>query len=257
MIVYTINATPAYATGASVSSNTTKEATVLPSNIRKKSARAPAHRKKRRSTEENVDRILRAAADEFGTSGFSGATTATIARNAEVTQAQLFRHFASKTDLFREAIFKPLNQHFIEFQSRLLTDAVGVATHRDKSLLYITELQQFLGEHSKMLLSLVVAQTYAPGSTQAMSEIDSVQTYFARGAALMRSRAVASPKVDPDLMVRVSFAAVLACILFKEWLFPAGMAGQNKIRAAINDFVLDGINANFDDGKIARRKTSD
>jgi AcrR family transcriptional regulator len=216
----------------------------LSSNISKRTARAPALRKKRRSTEENVDRILRAAADEFATSGFSGATTAAIARNAKVTQAQLFRHFASKTDLFREAIFKPLDQHFLGFQSRLLTDAIGTATPRDQSLLYITELQQFLGEHSKMLLSLVVAQTYEPGNTRGMSEIDSVQTYFARGAALMRSRTVASPKVDPDLMVRVSFAAVLACILFKQWLFPAGMASENEIRAAINDFVLDGINAN-------------
>ena len=212
--------------------------------ISKKPTRAPTQRKKRRSTDENVDRILRAAADEFGTCGFSGATTATIARNAEVTQAQLFRHFASKTDLFREAIFKPLDQHFLGFQSRLLTDAIGTATPRDQSLLYITELQQFLGEHSKMLLSLVVAQTYQPGDTQGMSEIDSVQTYFARGAALMRSRTVASPKVNPDLMVRVSFAAVLACIVFKQWLFPAGMASENEIRAAINHFVLDGINAN-------------
>lgn len=213
------------------------------SSTGRKSSPRPPKRKKRRSTEDNVDRILRAAADEFATCGFSGATTASIARNAEVTEAQLFRHFASKTELFREAIFKPLNQHFLGFQSRLLNDAAGATTHRDQSILYITELQQFLSEHSKMLLSLVVAQTYAP-RTQGISEVDSVQSYFERGAAMMKRRTGASPKVDPKLMVRVSFAAVLACILFKEWIFPAGVASEHKIRAAINDFVLDGINAN-------------
>jgi AcrR family transcriptional regulator len=225
----------------------------LPSNARRKPLRPPAKRKKRRSTEENVDRILRAAADEFETSGFSGATTAAIARNAEVTEAQLFRHFASKSELFREAIFKPLNQHFLGFQSRLMTDPVRAATQRDQSILYITELQQFLSEHSKMLLSLLVAQTYAP-RTEGISKIDSVQTYFERGAAMMNSRSGPSPKVDPQLMVRVSFAAVLACILFKEWIFPAGMASEHTIRAAINDFVLDGINANSATGTSARRK---
>jgi hypothetical protein len=44
--------------------------------------------------------------------------------------------------------------------------------------------------------------------------------------------------------VRVSFAAVLACILFKEWIFPPGMASDEQINAAIKDFVMDGINAN-------------
>lgn len=55
-----------------------------------------------------------------------------------------------------------------------------------------------------------------------------------------------TPKVDPKLMVRVSFVAVLACILFKEWIFPPGMASDEEIGAAIEDFVMDGINANTD-----------
>ena len=45
-------------------------------------------------------------------------------------------------------------------------------------------------------------------------------------------------------MVRVSFVAVLACILFKEWIFPSGIADEGEISAAINNFVMDGINAN-------------
>jgi len=212
-----------------------------------------AEQKKRRSTEENRDRILRAAADEFKACGFSGATTATIARKADVTQAQLFRYFTSKTELFREAVFEPLNQHFVGFQSRLMPDATKAEARSDSARRYITELQQFLGEHSQTLMSLVVAQTYAPGSTDGVNEIDSVRAYFERGAAMMTNRmANASPRVDPKLMVRVSFAAVLGCVLFKEWIFPPGMASEDEIGAAINDFVLDGINANSDARTRAR-----
>jgi hypothetical protein len=37
---------------------------------------------------------------------------------------------------------------------------------------------------------------------------------------------------------------VLACVMFKDWIFPRGLAGPDEISAAIRDFVMDGINAN-------------
>lgn len=216
----------------------------------KKPALALTKRKKRRSTEENMDRIMRAAAGVFGASGFSGATTAVIARNADVTEAQLFRYFASKAELFRESVFKPLNKHFLDFLSTQLSDAIVAETRGEKSRRYISELQHFMSQHSKMLMSLVVAQTYEPGSADGVNEIDSLRIYFERGAALMTTRMTTTPKVDPKLMVRVSFAAVLACILFKEWIFPPGMASHEEISTAIKDFVMDGINANADPAAV-------
>jgi AcrR family transcriptional regulator len=206
--------------------------------------RIPAKRKRLRSTADNLERILRAAAHEFTTCGFTGATTAAIARNAEVTEAQLFRYFSTKIELFRESVFKPLTQHFLDFTSNELTHATAGESRRDKSHRYISELQQFLSQHSKLLMSLAVAQTYAPGSMDGIDEIDSLNTYFERGASMMASRIVGKPKVDPNLMVRVSFAAVLGGILFKDWIFPAGLASDQEISAATEAFVMDGINAN-------------
>lgn len=220
------------------------EGLTLPSDKVKNKTPVAAPRRKRRSPEEIMDRLMRAASEEFRRSGFAGATTANIARNADVTEAQLFRYFGSKAELFREAIFKPLDEHFQKFNAGRVTSARDPTDHRELSRLYITELQEFIGEHAQMLMSLVVAQTYAPGSTQGIAGIDSLRTYFERGAATMTSRIGADPAVDPKLMVRVSFAAVLACILFKDWLFPAGLATEDSISAAIIDFVIDGISAN-------------
>lgn len=215
-------------------------------NKRVRSARPSAKRKRQRSTADNVERILRAAAHEFMASGFAGATTAAIARNAEVTEAQLFRYFSSKIELFQESVFKPLNQHFLDFTSNHLTDSDLAETHRDKSQRYISELQHFLNQHSKLLMALAVGQTYAPDSMEGINEINSLNTYFERGATMMASRITGTPQVDPRLMVRVSFAAVLGCTLFKDWIFPAGLAGDQKINDAIKAFVMDGINANAD-----------
>ena len=191
-------------------------------------------------------RILRAAAQEFIASGFAGATTAAIARNAEVTEAQLFRYFSSKIELFQESVFKPLNQHFLAFTSNQRAEGARAETHRDQSERYISELQQFLSEHSKLLMSLAVAETYAPDSVEGLHEIASLNEYFERGAAMMASRMAGTPQVDPRLMVRVSFAAVLGCTLFKDWILPAGLASEQKISAAVKAFVMNGITANAD-----------
>lgn len=207
---------------------------------------APAPRRKRRSPEEIMDRILQAAGEEFERAGYAGATTASIARAADVTEAQLFRYFASKAELFREAIFRPLNRHFVEFQSRHVAEVSADRSHRGLAHEYIAELQDFAARHSRMLLSLVVAQTYSPDSSEGLAELDGLSAYFDRGATMMASRVGDAPRVDPQLMVRVSFAAVLANVMFKDWLFPAGLASDAAIGEAISDFVIDGINANND-----------
>jgi len=52
--------------------------------------------------------------------------------------------------------------------------------------LYATELRRFIRENSGTLASLVMAQTYEPGTAQ--SPIDSLHTCFDRCAALMSKR---------------------------------------------------------------------
>lgn len=202
-------------------------------------------RRRRRPAAEIRARLIRAAGDEFRQFGFSGATTAAIARRADVTEAQLFRYFPSKAELFREAVFDPLTAHFAEFNARHPM-AASSGTRREQARLYVGELQQFLDEHSKLLLSLIAAQTFTSGSLQGMGEIDSLRAYFERGAAMMSSRVGGAAPVDPQLLVRVSFAAVLGAVLFKEWVFPPGLASAEAIDAAIFNFVIDGINVNPD-----------
>ena len=207
-------------------------------------------RRKRRSPEDLMNRIVEAAGEEFRQNGYAGATTAAIARRAEVTEAQLFRYFGSKAELFREAVFKPLDQQLSNFfASHILDDNVEAV--RQSTALYIDTLQAFVRDNAKMLTSLVVAQTYDPEATQAHSAISSLSAYFDRGAAMMTSRLTGPAKVDPKLMVRVSFAAVLACVMFKDWIFPPGMASEEEIRAAINDFVREGIGANPEMGAVS------
>jgi len=203
----------------------------------------PAPRRRRRSSEEVEELILEAAAEEFASLGYSGATTAAIARRASVTEAQIFRFFGSKQELFRAAIFKPLNRHFSEFRTRMIGDAQDVGTMREQAEAYIRELQTLIEGNSRMLMSLIVASAYSPEATAGPNEIEGLREYFSRGTAMMSARSHPEAKVSPKLMVRVSFAAVLASVMFRDWLFPADIAGEEEIREAIVDFVIDGIRA--------------
>ncbi len=205
-------------------------------------------RRKRRSPEEIRDRVIEAAGEEFERSGYRGATTAEIARRADVTEAQIFRYFASKAELFEVAVFEPLNRSFAEFNAEMLNAGNSTESFREGSPAYITALQDFMERHSKALMTMVVARSYekAIGGEPAIG--DDLREYFDIGAAAMRQRTGPAPRVPPELMVRVSFAAVLGCALFKDWMFPPGLASEEAIRQATIDFVVDGVNANTQEG---------
>lgn len=212
-------------------------------------AQPPATRRKRRSSEDLTSRIVEAAANEFKRVGYDGATTAAIARNADVTEAQLFRYFGSKANLFREAIFKPLDEQLEAFTATHLSPAVGTSLFRENAALYIDELRKFLGHNVDEMTSLVAVQTYEREATDGVGAIASLSKYFDRGAATMSGRQGDDDfKVRPELMVRVSFAAVLACVMFRGWIFPPGLASDEEINKAIADFVLEGLNANHRTG---------
>lgn len=209
-----------------------------------KETRQPAPRRKRRTSEEVAERILEAAAEEFELSGYTGATTAAIARRADVTEAQIFRFYASKQELFRAAIFTPLNAHFAKFLDENARSLEEIGNDRELARRYIHELQDFMERHSRMFMSLIVASAYSPDTTQGIGDMEGLRAYFDMGAATMSGRLGAPAKVAPELMVRVSFAAILANLMFKDWLFPAGLANKDEIREAIADFVIEGIEAN-------------
>lgn len=205
-------------------------------------------RRKRRTPEEVRDRVIEAAGEAFERFGYSGATTAEIARRAEVTEAQIFRYFDSKSQLFEAAVFEPLNRSFAEFNARMLSAGGAADGVREGTPGYITALQEFMDRNSKGLMTLVMARAYEKAAGAERSIGDDLREYFEIGAAAMSKRLDDAPRVPPELMVRVSFAAVLGCALFRDWLFPTGLASDEAIRQATIAFVLDGINANTQEG---------
>ncbi|TAK99661.1 MAG: TetR/AcrR family transcriptional regulator [Rhodospirillaceae bacterium] len=208
--------------------------------------RRAVKKRKRRTAEEIRERLLQAAREQFKAKGYAGATTAAIAKRADVAEMQMFRYFSSKADLFRAAIFTPLTAHFRAFNAMHMPKAIDERSIGERARLYMTELQSFLGEHSKMLITLLVAQAYAEPALG--TEVNGLQSYFAEGAALMSARAARSSHIDPATIVRVAFAALLGCITYKEQLFPNAAANEAAIDEAITEFILTALAPHSDLG---------
>lgn len=201
-------------------------------------------RRSRRSTEEIVERLTSAATEEFESKSYTGATTAAIARRAGVAEALLFNHFGSKKQLFQNTIFRPLEQHFDAFQASVSTNLADPDDVQAGSRQYIDGLQSFVDEHKGMFLSLVFAQTYKPSDVDGLAEIKGLHDYFARMAELADSNLVQPARVSPRHMARISFATIMSCILFRDWLFSDEMDDPEELRSAICDFVMEGLSAN-------------
>ena len=63
--------------------------------------------------------ILDAARDVFLESGLNGARLRDIADRVGITEAYLYRHFASKADLYEAAVHEPVRQATEAFSQRL------------------------------------------------------------------------------------------------------------------------------------------
>src|SRR5262245_25307027 len=93
--------------------------------------RSRVTKRTRRTSDDVTNRIVAAARRQFERAGFDGTTTAAIARKAQVTEAQLFRCFGSKSNLFRETIFKPLERQLLSFVNRHMPDPQRPAEYRE------------------------------------------------------------------------------------------------------------------------------
>ena len=109
-----------------------------------------------------------------------------------------------------------------------------------------------------MIKSLVVTQMYGPQNVQGVGQLSSLYEFLDEAAELAAENLPNNPKINPQLMARLSFATQLACVIFKDWLFPDELANRNTMNDAIASFVMEGSAANTPSGgknNSSRNKT--
>jgi AcrR family transcriptional regulator len=162
------------------------------------------------TAEERRLNILAAARDAFVSSGYSGARTRDIAERAGVNEALLFRHFATKEQIFHEAVVEPL------------ITVMGTSLAPTDGLVDTGEILAVKRAHTEatMRRMLEVMQTAVPllgvvlfADNERAQELyrEQITPILDAGAARLRKRygTWAHRDFDPDLMPRATMGMCL------------------------------------------------
>jgi len=93
--------------------------------------------------------VLRIAAEEFAEGGLHGASTETISRRAEITQAYVFRIFGTKKALFLEVMVGAFDR-----MTEGMRKAAGVETGLDALSRMGAQYNEMLADRTSLLLQL-------------------------------------------------------------------------------------------------------
>ena len=165
-----------------------------------------ARARRRRSSREVHELLLRAARETFAARSYAHSSTREIAEAAGVSEALLFRYFGTKAKLFEQAIVAP-------FQRLVDTHVSEWRQGRDVGWLF-----DLLSQNRDLVVALLAAQAHEidlsdnPGLTGALDPLHM--------AAEIELAVRGVDSVDVQAPVPVAFAMVFALAVFEAWLFP-------------------------------------
>lgn len=202
----------------------------------------------RRSPQQVLDDIVRAAQAEFKENGYERTTTAAIGRKAGVSESQIYRYFATKLDLFHASIFHLIERDMTEFyHERKAAFASGKydGTINAFSAKRVFEMLSFFRKNSEAIITLMFAKEYVPDA-KGLGEIASMNDFFERSTeAILEWRGTEGikGKANPNLLMRSLFLSILANAIFRDIVFPPGIASDEEIDEAIAVGQLEGLSA--------------
>lgn len=200
--------------------------------------------RKRRSTKEVRSLITEAAYAEFAGAGFDGTSIRSVAESAGVTESTVFRHFASKTELFRATAAGPLTQFMYEFATNI-TSSPG-EDPRDVTLRFVSGLYDLCMANRRILQSLAAADTASENLDSAEEPaFEPCMSALADGVHRYMSQTNHRTKADVRNSVRMVLSLVLGATVNGRELFPREV-GSESIKVMITDFVLSGADVGFE-----------
>lgn len=182
---------------------------------------APTRRRYR--TEQETRALLIAAATElFSAQGYARASTSQIAERAGIAEIMLFRHFETKANLFRIAIFDPLGALVRRYAEQWNTEDVPGLSHLVSDR-FIDEFYKSMIEHRGALMTLFTTRIHEDANAESGADQQAAMTEILGPLerAIRREIDVARyPDVNVTIATRLTIAMIGGTVFFKDWLFP-------------------------------------
>ena len=190
------------------------------------------------------DALIEAARSEFSEKGYAGATTREIARRAGVNEVMLFRHFQSKSNLFMEAVFRPLDEHILAFTKNHISNRPNPELSSSSWQIFSGELFRFLSENRSLFVALIASSTSEGSNSKNVKDLTSLDEYFIHATEALTLSMTSSDRSrlgNPAIIVRLTFSLVAAMALFRDLLFPEDQMQLDDVFEVMCRFVDRGF----------------
>ncbi|MBX3705549.1 MAG: TetR/AcrR family transcriptional regulator [Pseudomonadales bacterium] len=159
------------------------------------------------SSDERRESILDAARTVFVDHGFSGARTKDIAAEAGINEALIYRHFASKEELFDAAVIEPLERWMTEYHH--LGREISAATSAETQMELLTRTgSAFMREMETIfpLLGLALFGSGDYGRDFYVRRVMPVLDMWAERTRVSLPKGARGARLDPRFMASVGTA---------------------------------------------------
>lgn len=154
--------------------------------------------------------MLEAAREVFAAEGFGGATTREIAARADVSEAVLFRHFASKAVLFEAAVAEPLDEFLAAFAARWAGTSLPAGSPAQIMRQFTEALYAIVEQNRHLFAALASNRLAGRGLQAALARIDELGVTLAAEHGLT---------YDTPVAVRGAFLLVVNAALYEDVVF--------------------------------------
>lgn len=166
--------------------------------MRPRRAYLPAHERRRR--------IITAAQKVFARSSLQGARTRELAKAAQINQATLFEHFASKEELFHAAVVEPMLEAMQGMRERAKLYTQWAATGETLEIAQGSSRRHL--EAMVKIYPLLATALFSDPSLGKRLYVQQIAPLLKERGEVMRG--VVKDGVDPDLLALAAFGAFLA-----------------------------------------------
>lgn len=202
----------------------------------------------RRAPDEVRALVLRAANELFTTQGYHGTKTRQIAELASVAEPVIFRHFGSKAELFEASILAPFTAFANAWAASWREDPLAAVDEYAITRTFVEGFHDLASEHREVLRTLTAAR--AKGGDEALAEVaDRVVARLTSLLALIRdlleehAGARGWDSLDSPITVAIALGAILAVVVFDEWVFPVDEPRPSREREIeeLTQMLLRGV----------------
>ena len=189
--------------------------------------------------------MLQAAEREFAAKGYARSTTDEIADAAGVSMSVLFRHFPTKSELFRDAVMQPFVESLRVFTERWEQSFIDPLDEREVMRLVISDLYDHLRDHQFALAALFAEEYSLDDETAAEVKglLEQVFTQLANLGQREAGRREWFSGEEMELNSRLLVAMLTSVVANRRWFLPTGRKriSREKLINHMSNLLLYGL----------------